>query len=93
MDFGLVQTYLFFSMTGITDLIPLFFQQKLWDQAMSEVAVFTFFLFDDKMDVLHPQVLIGELFVTVQTFFLRKPSPCSSRPSEGPSLWRLRTSK
>jgi hypothetical protein len=75
MNIGLVQTYLLFGMAGITDLIPLFFQQKLWDQAMPEVAVFTFFLFDDKMDILHPQILIGELFVAIQTLFLRKPFP------------------
>lgn len=75
MNIGLVQTYLLFGMARITDLIPLFFQQKLWDQAMPEVAVFTFFLFDDKMDILHPQILIGELFMAIQTFFLRKPFP------------------
>jgi hypothetical protein len=93
MNIRLVQTYLLFGMAGITDLIPLFFQQKLWDQAMPEMAVFTFFLFDDKMDILHPQILIGELFMTVQTFFLRKPFSCSSGPSQGPSLRRFRTSK
>jgi hypothetical protein len=31
MNAGLVQTYLLFSMARITDLIPFFFQQKLWD--------------------------------------------------------------
>jgi hypothetical protein len=93
MNIGLVQTYLLFGMAGITDLIPLFFQQKLWDQSMPEVAVFTFFLFDDKMDTLHPKILIGELFVAIQTLFLRKPSPCRSGPSQGSSLRRFRTGK
>ena len=93
MNIGLVQTYLLFGMAGITDLIPIFFQQELWNQAMPEVAVFTFFLFDDKMDILHPQILIGELFVAIQTLFLRKPFPCRSGPSQSSLLWRFRTGK
>jgi hypothetical protein len=93
MNTGLVQTYLLFGMARITDLILFFFQQKLWDQSMPKVAVFTFFLFDDKMDILHPQILIGELFVAIQTLFLRKPSPCRSGPSQSSLLWRFRTGK
>jgi len=93
MNTGLVQTYLLFGMARITDLILFFFQQKLWDQSMPEVAVFTFFLFDDKMDILHPQILIGELFVAIQALFLRKPSPCRTGPSQGSLLWRFRTGK
>jgi hypothetical protein len=93
MNIGLVQTYLLSGMAGITDLISFFFQQELWKQAMPEVAVLTFFLFDDQMDILHPQILIGELFVAVQTLFLHKPFPCWNGPSQGPSLWRLRTTK
>jgi hypothetical protein len=92
MNVGLVQTYLLFGVAGITDLIPLFFQQKLWDQAMPEVAVLTFFLFDNRMNILHSQILFGEFLMAIQTILLHKPFPCRCSPSQGPSLCRLRTS-
>ena len=91
MNIGLGQTYLLFGMAGITDLIAFFFQQKLWNQSMPEVAVLTFFLFDDRMDILHSQVLIGEFLVAIHTILLYKPFPCRCSPSQGPSLCRLRT--
>jgi hypothetical protein len=93
MNVGLVQTYFLFGMAGITDLIPLFFQQKLRNQAMAEVAVLAFFLFHNRMDILHRQVLIGELLVAIETLSLHKPFSCWSGPSQGPSLWGFRTSE
>jgi hypothetical protein len=91
MNIRLIQTYLFFAMARITNLIPFFLKENFGNQPMPQVAVLTFFLFDDWMHILHSQILIGKLFVAIQALFLRKPPSRGCTPPQSPLLGCLCT--
>lgn len=63
MDYRLVQPHLFLFMAGITEIVVMFFQQKFWDNAVPDVALFTLVIFDKGMDILHTKVFFGEFIV------------------------------
>ena len=91
MDMRLIESYLFFAMARITNLIPFFLEESFWNQPMPQVAVLAFFLFDDWMHILHPKILIGKLLVAIQTLFLRKPPSRGCTPPQSPLLGCLCT--
>jgi hypothetical protein len=69
MDIRLIQTDLFFAVTGIADFIPIFLQNKFWNNAMSDMTILTFLSFDDGMDVLHPHVFFYKFFMAFEAIF------------------------
>jgi hypothetical protein len=75
MYIRLIQPDLFFGVAGITDLIFFFFQEELGEQSVTEVAFFTLFFLDDSMHVLHGEVFIRKLLVTVKALFTLKLLP------------------
>ena len=54
-------------MATIAHLIPRFFEEKLRNDTVSEVALLAFFLLDGIVYIFHSQVGIGKLGVTVET--------------------------
>ena len=84
MHIGLVQPDLFFAVAWVANFISLFLQKHLGDQTVPEVAVFTFLLLDDRVDILHPQILIRKLLVAIETILAGKFLPRSWGASQRP---------
>jgi hypothetical protein len=54
------------------NLIALPFQQKLWQDTVSQVAILAFFFPDDSVHILHCQVFGCKLGVALQALLARK---------------------
>jgi hypothetical protein len=80
---GFGQSYLLFFMATIAHLIPRFFEEKLRNDTVSEVALLAFFLLDGIVYIFHPEVGVGKLGVTVETLFADKSSPFGRRRAGG----------
>jgi hypothetical protein len=61
-------------MAGIAHLIARLFEEKLGNDAVPQVALLALFLLDGGMYIFHPEVGVGELGVTIETFFANKGS-------------------
>jgi len=66
-------------MAGVADLIPRLFEQKFGDDAMPQMALLALFLLHGGMYIIHPEVGVSELGVTIETFLADKGSPFESR--------------
>jgi hypothetical protein len=75
MHHRFAQSYFLFFMTSVTHLIARFFEQQLRYDAVSQVAVLTFFLLDNRVNIFHLEVFIGKFLVALQTFLSRKSFP------------------
>ena len=62
-------------MATIAHLIPRFFEEKLRNDTVSEVALLAFFLLDGIVYIFHPEVGVGKLGVAVETVLADKGSP------------------
>ena len=80
MYHGFVQSDVFVVMALEANLITLPFQQKLWQDPMSQVAIFAFFFFNDCVYILHWQVFGCKLGVALQALFARKLTRFKRRP-------------
>jgi hypothetical protein len=89
MHIGLVQPDLLFAVAWIANFISLFLQEHLGDQTMPKVALLTFFLLDDRVDILHPHVLIRKLFVAIEAILAGKFLPGSPGAPQRPFFCRL----
>jgi hypothetical protein len=61
-------------------LITLPFQQKLWQDTVSQVAILAFFFPDDRVDIWHGQVFRCKLGVALQALLARKLARFEGRP-------------
>ena len=68
----LVEFDLFLAMTPKAELVPLLFQEEFRDDAVPQMAIFAFLLFDRRMGILHPHVLVFELLVAVKALLAGK---------------------
>ena len=72
-----------FFVTGKTHLIARILEDRLWDYAVTKVALLAFLLLDGSVHIPHLQVLIGEFLVAIQTLFALKASPSRGRSTGG----------
>jgi len=81
MDIGLVHPD---SLRGVAlkaDLIAFFFQKKLGNDPVPQMASFAFFLLDYRVYILHREVLIRKLLVAVETILLSEAHFSHGRPA------------
>ncbi|MFO7604987.1 MAG: hypothetical protein R6W72_01615 [Desulfurivibrionaceae bacterium] len=69
MDILLIQLEILNLMTGITEVITIFFKDEFRDYAMPKMTLFAFFFRDHFMDVLHGKIFFAEIRMTVQAAF------------------------
>ena len=91
MDIRLVQPYLLLAVTGKADLIAIFLQQQFRNQAVAQMAIFAFFLFDYSMHIFHHQIFFSKFFVAIETIFLSKSLPSRLSPAQSSLLGGFRT--
>ena len=70
-------------MAGIADLIPRLFEEKLGNDAVTQMAFLAFSLFDHRMDIFHCEVGVGKLTVTVETLLADEGSPFGGGSASG----------
>jgi hypothetical protein len=70
MDARLIHRDLVFGMTAKADLIPLLLEKQLGNDAVPEVAIFTFLFFDHRVHIFQGEILVGKFFVAVHALFL-----------------------
>ena len=92
MHIRFVQPYFFPAVAGKTDLIAIFFQEKLGDDPVPQVAPFTVLLFDHSMNILHAHVFVSELLVTIEAILAGKPW-AGLRPTAETPFWLCRLSR
>jgi hypothetical protein len=93
MDIRFVQPYLLLAVTGKADFIAIFLQQQFRNQAVAQMAIFAFFLFDYSMHIFHHQIFISKFFVAIEAIFLNKSLPCRLTPPQRFLLGCFRTRK
>jgi hypothetical protein len=83
-----LHSYAFSGVTFITEIIYRFSQDQLWLSVVTEMAVFTFILPDQGMDVFHGKVFVRKRAMTFQTsgayFFRLKRLRRACGQCEGP---------
>jgi hypothetical protein len=83
MHVWFIQSYFFFTVAGIADLISFFLQYEFGYNPMAEMAVFTLALFHIGMHILHPHVFISKFLVAVEAVFPWKLLPRCCPSSQG----------
>jgi hypothetical protein len=72
MDKGFIEPDVLIVVAGKTKLIAFSFQQQLGHNAVTQVAVLTFFFLDHRMHIRHREIFGGKIGVAVQTFLALK---------------------
>lgn len=67
MDMGLLKAEFLSRMTRVAEVIALLLEEKFRKETMAKMTRFTSLLLHDGVNLLHPQVAIRELRVTVET--------------------------
>ena len=81
MNPGLIQIQVLNFMAHVTDIVPFLLEQQFRDNAMRQMALFTFLFLDHGMDIFLRQVLFYEILVAVHTLFpLELPFPAAKLP-------------